>query len=144
MKCKLFIDKEISEERVEIYARELTKEVGEIKAFSENYETSIVGFAHEEAVKLSLSEIYCFTVEDSRVFAYTKDKKYRLRLRLYQVEEMLTEDFMKFNQSCIGAASKVERFEAPLSGALNIIFKNGHKDFVSRRNLKSVKERFLK
>ncbi len=143
MKCKLFIDK-TTDERVEIYAQSLSQEVVAIKSYAESYETEIIGFVDEEAVKLSLNEIYCFTVEESKVFAHTKDKKYRLRRRLYQVEEMLSEDFIKVNQSCIGCVSKVARFEAPLSGALNIVFKNGHIDFVSRRNMKAVKERFLK
>ena len=144
MKCKLFIDKDTPQERVEIYAREITREVEEIKSFSESFETSIVGYTDENTVKLSLAEIYCFTVEDSKVFALTKEKKYRLKLRLYQIEAMLTEDFLKLNQSCIGASSKILRFEVPFSGALNVVFKNGHRDYVSRRNLKAVKERFLK
>ncbi len=144
MKCRLFIDSGCEDERVEIHARELTREIEEIKSFCESFDTSIVGYIDENAVKLSITEIYCFTVENTKVFAHTKDKKYRLRQRLYQLESQLPEDFIKFNQSCIGAKSKVLRFEAPLSGVLNVVFKNGHRDYVSRRNLKAVKERLLK
>ena len=36
---------------------------------------------------------------------------------------------------------KIKRFDASLSGFLLVTLKNGYSDYVSRRNLKNVKER---
>ena len=36
---------------------------------------------------------------------------------------------------------KIKKFDTSVSGMLTVTFKNGYRDYVSRRNLKSVKER---
>ena len=50
-------------------------------------------------------------------------------------------DFVKLNQSCIVNIKKIECFDASLGGALKVTLKNGYRDYVSRRQLKAVKER---
>ena len=64
-----------------------------------------------------------------------------LKQRLYQVEDNLDKDFIKINQSTIANIRMIERFSVSIGGSLQVIFKNGYKDYVSRRQLKSVKER---
>ena len=75
------------------------------------------------------------------MFALTEKGKYRLKSRLYQLEKNLNDNFVKINQSCIANIKKIEKFKASVGGALMVIFKNGYEDYVSRRNLKNVKER---
>ena len=53
----------------------------------------------------------------------------------------VTDNFIKINKSCIANLKKIKRFDASFGGAMQVTFKNGHTDFVSRRNLKNVKER---
>ena len=50
-------------------------------------------------------------------------------------------DFIKINQSCIANIRQIQRFDTSFSGTLRVIFKNGYTDYVSRRQLKAVKER---
>ena len=85
-------------------------------------------------------DVNCFISESNKVFALTNEKL-QVKLRLYQVEELLDESYIKINQSCIANIRQIERVEATFSGALSVIFKNGYKDYISRRNLKNVKER---
>ena len=54
---------------------------------------------------------------------------------------MMSEDFLKINQSCIVSIDRIERFDVTPGGALTVIMKNGYKDYVSRRQMKAVKER---
>jgi len=68
-------------------------------------------------------------------------KTFRLNHRLYQLEERLGTRFLKINQSCLANIQQIQRFDASLAGALLVIFKNGYRDYVSRRQLKTVKER---
>lgn len=82
-----------------------------------------------------------FFTEDNKVFALTENEKYRLKSRLYQLEENLNDNFVKINQSCIANIKSIDKFKATVGGSLTVIFKNGYVDFVSRRNLKNVKER---
>ena len=100
-----------------------------------------MGYNEREARVLSPDEIYCVTVEDSRVYALTKSEKYQLKERLYKVEELIGGDFVKLNQSCIVNIKMIESFDASIGGSLRVKLKNGYRDYVSRRQIKTVKER---
>jgi DNA-binding LytR/AlgR family response regulator len=69
------------------------------------------------------------------------EDKLLVKLRLYQLEERLDKCFIKINQSCIANVRQISKVEATFSGALSVVFKNGYRDYISRRNLKKVKER---
>lgn len=140
MKLKIFIDKN-HEEEILIYAHKKSELVDSIEKLLSDASKSLVGYTEKETVRLNAADVYCFTVEDNKVYAVTKKEKLRLKERLYQLEETLPDNFIKINQSCIANIKKIERFDASISGTLLVIFKNGHKDYVSRRNLKHVKER---
>ena len=140
MKLEIFIDKEKTEQ-VLIYAHKKTPLIEAIEQLINENQEIFLGIKDRETVRLNISEIYCFTVEENKIYAYTKYEKYQLKTRLYKVEERLGEDFVKINQSCIANIRKIERFDANYAGTLKVIFKNGHTDYVSRRNLRKVKER---
>lgn len=141
MKCKVIITDEHDEEVV-IYAKEKTKLVEDIENLVTGSSIELIGYLSGGAVNLKADEVYCFTVQDGKVYALTHKEKYQLRCRLYQLEERLSCDFVKINQSCIANIRKIERFDTSVSGTLMIKFRNGYKDYVSRRQLKAVKERF--
>lgn len=140
MKCKTFIGTE-HENEVLIYSRERTKLVEEIENLVLGESRSLVGYIDRDAVKLEASEIHCFIVEDNKVYALTEKQKLRLKQRIYVLEEMLDGNFVKINQSCIANIRQIRKFSASVSGTLNVTFKNGYSDYVSRRNMKNVKER---
>ena len=140
MKCELHIDKN-TDERVLIYAHEQNKAVDEIKSFVENQDIELVGYKDGEIEKLNPNKVNCFIIENSKIYAITDDDKYHVKLRLYNLEEMLGESFIKINQSCIANIRKIKKFDSSISGTLSVIFKNGYIDYVSRRNIKSIKER---
>lgn len=140
MKFKLFIDKE-REEEVIVYAHEKSRLVSEIESLIEDSASELIGFNRGEAVILELCDIYCFTVEDGKLFAIIENERFLVKSRLYKVEENLPQNFVKINQSCIANITKIKKFDVTVSGALKVIFKNGYTDYVSRRNIKNVKER---
>ena len=142
MKYTIIID-ENHEEEVIVYAREKTKLTDEIERLVSDNSLGLIGYdKNGEGVKLTADEVCCFTAEDSKVYAITEKEKLRLKCRLYQLEEMLPDNFVKINQSCLANIRKISRFDTSVSGTLLIKFKNGYKDYVSRRQMKAVKERF--
>lgn len=140
MKFSFFIDKDKDEEVI-VYAHEKTKLIESIENLVNENDFELIGFIDKEAVKIDIADVYCFTVENNKIYAVCEDEKYLLKSRLYQIEEKLSENFIKINQSCIANIRKIRKFDASFSGTLTVIFKNGYKDFVSRRNVKNVKER---
>ncbi len=139
MKLSIFIDKE-REEEVVIYAHEKNDLIKEIEALVTGA-VALFGYTDNEAIKINPAEIDCFTVENNKVFAFTSNQKYRLRERLYQLEALLPEYFIKINQSCIANINKIQKFDVSVAGSLTVVFKSGYRDYVSRRNIKFVKER---
>ena len=139
MKFRLFIDCD-REEEVVVYAHEKSRLVSSIeKLVSDN--TELIGYNGKTAVKINLSEVYCFVTERNKVYAITEKEKLQMKLRLYQLEEIADENFVKINQSCIANIRTIERFDASVSGTMRVVFKNGYTDYVSRRQMKTVKER---
>ena len=140
MKLRIVIDKN-HDEQILIYAHEKTALICDIEQLVNNDSFDLTGYGETETIKLNLYEICCFITEENKVYALTEKGKYRLKSRLYQIEENLNDNFVKINQSCIANIKKIDKFKASVGGALTVIFKNGYEDYVSRRNLKNVKER---
>lgn len=144
MKCHMIVDKD-REEAVLLYVHNQTPAAEslkqEIDTLLMSRDTELIGYRDKEILRLSPKEVSCFTVEDGKVYALTDTEKYQVKQRLYVLEALLGQDFIKINQSCIANIKKIERFDTSFSGALMVQFKNGHRDYVSRRQLKAVKER---
>ena len=142
LKCEIVTDGQ-HEEGVFIYAPEGDGDAERIRAFVESlYTCRLMGYGEREARVLSQDEICCFIVEDGKVYALVGREKYLIKERLYRIEEALDRsEFIKLNQSCVANIKMIKSFDASISGTLGVTFKNGYRDYISRRQLKSVKER---
>jgi len=140
MKIEIFIDKN-AQEKVQIFAKEHSTLVDKIKSLVEEQGQQLIGYTDREAVPLRAEEISLFISEGGKIYALVGDKRYRIKERLYLLEQRFFADFVKINQSCLARTGEIKRFEAAFSGSLRVIFKNGYSDYVSRRCLKAVKER---
>ena len=141
MKYSIIIDKERDEE-VLIYVKERNDTVDRLEALLKGEQSDVlIGHYGNEATVLQIGEIVCFTVSDGVTYALTDNGKYKTKLRLYQAEESYGADFLKINQSCIVNVKAIQQFDVSLGGSLMILLKNGYRDYVSRRQLKAVKER---
>ncbi len=140
MKLKIIIDENRDEEII-VYSHGKNRITQEIERLVSSSATEIAGYRNSDVFIIDYSDIYCFVCESDKVYAVTEKEKYRIKSRLYKVEETLGKDFVKINQSCVANVKKIRRFEASPYGSLTVIFKNGYKDYVSRRQIKKVKER---
>ncbi len=140
MKLKLHIDPEKDEEII-IYAHKKSPLTDAIEQLVAENGVEIIGYNESESVRLNLNEICCFSVIGEKVFARTPTTDYRVRFRLCQLEEKLPDSFVKINQSCLANIRMIDRFDSSVSGTLIVRFRNGSSDYVSRRQMKKVKER---
>ncbi|MBR4086311.1 MAG: LytTR family transcriptional regulator [Clostridia bacterium] len=141
MKCKIIIDPS-REEEILVYAQKTSPLTEAIERLAREEESAWIGYGKESIVPLDPKEVLCFSVEGNKVYAHLEKERLWMKCRLYQLEERLPEEFIKINQSCIANCKKIARFEVSISGALRVVFRNGYSDYVSRRQLKFVKERF--
>ena len=142
MKCKTIIDASCKEELVTIVAKQKSKLVKDIEQLVENSSQFLKGFAQDEIKKFALCDVRCFFIEAGKVYACLAKENLLLKTRLFEIEPLLNDWFVKLNQSCIANVNHVKKFKAKFNGSLMVVFDNGHFDFVSRRQLKVVKEKF--
>lgn len=140
LKCTTIIGNE-HEEEVYIYSKERSSLVIEIERLVESNNHTIRGVNDEERIIVNPLDVCCFVSDNNKVFALIDDNKYQVKDKLYQLVESLNDNFIKINQSCIANIKKMDRFKTSIGGAVLVVFENGYEDYISRRELKKVKER---
>ena len=134
---------EINEDKEEIvaYAKSRNDFINMIEAMCQNSSTKIIGYDNNIIKEINPNDIDCFVTIKDKVYAIGKNFKYQVKKRLYEVNELYPNAFTYINQGCLANLNKVDHFEISIGGALLVVFKSGYKDYVSRRQLKNVKER---
>ena len=140
MKFNFFVIDE-GEERINVYAHSYYPWIDKVREIATEDETWVIGYKDDEIVKVYFHEIFCFAIENSKLYVYTEKEKYQIKERLYQIEERIDSDFIKINHSVIFKVNIIEKFKVSFGGALMVVMKNGFTDYISRRQIKSVKER---
>jgi DNA-binding LytR/AlgR family response regulator len=143
MKYTLYIDDEHDEEII-IYARSKTQLIERIERLinEEKLNTHpIIGYIGDDIIEVDPKDVHCFFIENKRLYASMQRGKVLIKRRLYELEEELCDGFIKINQSSLANLKQIERFSVSIGAALTVHFKNGYRDYVSRRQLKAVKER---
>ena len=144
MKFRLIIDKEKDEEVV-ITAHQRTALIDEIEALIQNNAGAdrIPGYTEDNIKMLSVSQIECVTVLDGKTYAIdSKNRRYRLKQRLYELEAELPSSFIRINKSTLANENALDRFTVTIAGSVDAIFKCGYTEYVSRRCFAQIKRRF--
>ena len=140
MKCEVLLIPD-GEEKVLIYAKEHNQTVEDIRRFVCDLDRELLGYRDKEIVKLNPLDLAYITVIGGKVVGVRGSEHYLIKERLYTLAEKLPDCFVKINQSCLANLRQIERFDTSLAGTLKIRFQNGDTDYVSRRQLKAVKEK---
>ena len=140
LKYKLIID-DTKEESIVITAKEKNSLILEIEKLIKTNMIKIVGYKNGEFYPLEVADIYCFYTQDGKVYAKVKDEDYLVKERIYQLEDVCKELFVKINQGCLVNIKKILKFESNFSGFIKVVLKNNYSDYISRRELKNVKRR---
>lgn len=140
MKYKLIID-ETKDEELIITCHHKREVFDQIEQLITNMDAQLIGYENEDIVILNYGDVVCFVSDNNKVFALVGKHKYLIKKRLYQIEEQLDLNYVRINQSCIANIKQISKFSASFNGFLQVHFKNGYSDYVSRRELKNVKER---
>lgn len=144
MKFKLIIDKEKDEEVVATVHRP-TALTDEIEALVLRFagEDRIPAYTEDDMKMLRYSDIECVTVLNGKTYAIDSgNRRYRLKLRLYELEAMLPSSFIRINKSTLANENRLERFSVAYSGAVDAVFQCGYTEYVSRRCFRQIKRRF--
>lgn len=141
---KLIIDSKAQEQVVAtVHCRSPLTDELEALVTGANRTDELNGYTDEDVVILKIPEVECVYVEEGRTFAvYSDGTTYRLRGRLYELENRLGQGFVRINKSALANWSRIRRFKASIAGAVDIEFKSGYTEYVSRRCFSQLKRRF--
>ena len=141
MKFKLIIDKEKDEEVV-VTAHQRTNLIDEIEALISKHTDRIPGYTEDDIKMLSVAELECVTVLGGKTYAIdSQNRSYRLKQRLYELEEQLPSSFIRINKSTLANEHALERFTVTIAGSVDAVFKCGYREYVSRRCFAQIKRR---
>ena len=134
MKFQMILDQE-KEEAVFARVHKRTALVDEIEklVLEGGQGRTIAGYDEDGIRMLEIGAVEAFYVEGDKTFAAYQGGKYRVRKRLYELEEVLPEYFRRINKSNLANMKKIVRFNVTLSGAVNAEFESGFSDYISRR-----------
>lgn len=141
---KLQIDRD-REEEVTATVHRRTPLIDEIEklVLQENITDQIPGYCECEITMLDISQVECFYVEADKTYAsHISGKRYLVKKRLYELENILPADFERINKSAIANWKRISKFKVQLSGAVDVVFKNGYTDCISRRCFAELKRRY--
>ena len=143
MKFRLIIDKDKDEEVVAT-VHQRTELIDEIEALIQKHTGTdrITAYTDDDIKLLSVSEIECVTVLDGKTYAIdSKNHRYRLKQRLYELEGVLPSSFIRINKSTLANENELDRFTVTIAGSVDAVFKCGYREYVSRRCFAQIKRR---
>ncbi|CAC6917624.1 lytTr DNA-binding domain protein [Staphylococcus aureus] len=85
--------------------------------------------------------VITFQVINKNVTAITSNQKFKLKLRLYELEKQLPQHFIRISKSEIVNKYCIEKLLLEPNGLIRMYLKDAHYTYSSRRYLKSIKER---
>ena len=118
MQIEIKLDESCKEPNIIIHTDKMTEEVSQIVKLLSEEKPEVFAAIHEngEIILLEQTEIIRIYAENDRVYAKTKDGSYRLKARLYELEERLNKKmFIRISNSEIINLKEVKKFDLSFS-----------------------------
>lgn len=145
MKIRIEVDETLETDEIIIRCRKLNEEVTRVqKAVDEaiGRQNRIIFYKGEAEYYFPLEEVLFFETDMDGISAHTIQDIYRIRYRLYELEELLPGYFLRISKSAILNTKKIFAIDRNLSSASLVSFQGTHKQvYVSRRYYKPLKDR---
>lgn len=147
MKIEIEVDENIKEDKFIIKCKELTDDINKIqKAIKEILEKKIQITFYKDNVEyyISLGEVLFFETENTNINAHTKENVYQVKYKLYELEEILPNNFMRVSKSTILNVDLIYSVTKNITSSSVVEFQNTHKTvYVSRYYYKPLKLKLL-
>ena len=138
MIIKWIIDEAMEEDVLEIRARKIDESLDD---FLRQKHSCLIGYQDEKKYFLSVEELVAVVTENRNVILKTKDRSFLCKNRLYEIEQMLSSEFIRISQSEFVRADKIRCFYKTGIRSITLELENGLRATISRRYLKDVKQR---
>lgn len=142
MKITIQENSKVQETEIVIICKELTSDLDEIISSIAASNHTIAGKADGEIHFIPTKDIYYFEAVENRVFFYTKDQTFESSIRLYQLEEKLSNTtFARVSKAVIANLQKIKSIRPDENSRLIATLSNHEKIMVSRSFVPEIKKK---
>lgn len=143
IKVRTNISNEFQNIEVCINAPERNEEVqileNELLSKSSKSIQQIIAMQNNDIFIINMSDVILFFSEEKNNFCKTKDGIYKIKEKLYYLEEMLSaKDFIRISNSAIININHVKCFNTSIIGRIIVKFKDGTEESVSKRKTSEI------
>ena len=108
-----------------------------IKYINEFDKRKLAVFDGYNVVQINNEEIMYFYSDGNYNFCKTKNKEYRVKNKLYEIDKM-SNNFLRISKGCIININQVKSFDVGENRNIIVRFYDGSEQFVARRKIKEV------
>lgn len=144
MKIDIKINPQCHEDKISIEVQKICPKISKLLDYINHIENKTERLMLKKEGNLYpivASDIYRVVIENKVTTIKTRDDIYQSSLRLYQIKELLTEDFLQISQSELVNINAISHLELTVSGMVKMVMKNDEFTYSSRRFLKTIKEK---
>ena len=145
MKIKIEIDQDLNEAEVIIRGQQIDEEIQSVqKVLTQlTHKSPKLTFVKDDKeFFFALKEILFFETENNTTYAHTRDEIFKVKYRIYELEELLTSDFVRISKSAIVNIQPIYAITRYIGTPNTIQFNQSHKQIsVSRQYFKQLRER---
>lgn len=128
MKIRIELDDGLDDVEIVIKTASLTDQVGQLqRLLSQLNQPSLVFYKDASEYFVKLEEILFFETDGAKIFVHSKTDAYEVKLKLYELEELLPISFCRISKSSIANVRSVYSLDRSFSGTSRIRFANTHK-----------------
>lgn len=143
MKIQLIIDEKIQETEIQIRTNQYNEQIEQLMKQLQDIRTTtaIEGYLQQEIHVLKIKDIYYIYAEGAKVFLQTLNHEFESKRKLYELESMLSKDFVRVSKSTLVNMDKIVSIQMGRIGSTEIILDDESSVHVSRKYLKELKKR---
>ena len=108
-----------------------------IKHINELDKRKIAVYDGYNIVQINIEEIMYFYSDGNYNFCKTKNKEYRVKNKLYEIDKM-SNNFLRISKGCIININQVKSFDVGENRNIIVRFYDDSEQFVARRKIKEV------
>ena len=128
-------------EMVEIRYHWITDEIQEIITFVKSRQGQLSAARDGKRFEVPVVDLFYAESVDDRLFLYTAADSYEIRMKLYELEDLLKNNsFFRVSKSMIVNLMKITSVRPALNGRFSAILKNGEEIIISRKYVPALKQ----
>ena len=128
-------------ETVEIRYHWITDEIQEIISFVKSRQGQLNAVRDGKRFEIPVVDLFYAESVDERLFLYTASDSYEIRMKLYELEDLLkNKSFLRISKSMIVNLMKITAVRPALNGRFSAVLKNGEEIIISRKYVPALKQ----